>query len=58
MDVMPTLLALVGSHADADHPLDGNDIWPVIAEGKPSPHEDILINVEALRQHRRPFESA
>ena len=25
-------------------PLDGKDAWPTIAEGKPSPHEDILLN--------------
>ncbi len=25
-------------------PLDGRDIWPVITAGRPSPHEDILIN--------------
>ncbi len=49
VDVMPTLLALAGGHADPDHPLDGKDIWPVVAEGKPSPHDDILINVEAFR---------
>jgi arylsulfatase A-like enzyme len=46
---MPTLLALAGGHADPGHPLDGKDIWPVIAEGKPSPHDDVLINVEAFR---------
>ena len=27
----------------------GKDVWPVLADGKPSPHEDILINVEAFR---------
>ena len=30
-------------------PFDGRDIWPVIAEGKPSPHDDILLNVEIWR---------
>ncbi len=49
VDIMPTLLALAGSVGDADHPMDGKDIWPTLAEGKPSPHEDILINVEAFR---------
>jgi arylsulfatase A-like enzyme len=49
VDVMPTLLDLAGATASPDHPLDGKDIWPTIAEGKPSPHEDILINVEAVR---------
>ena len=27
----------------------GKDIWLTLAEGDPSPHEDILINVEAFR---------
>ncbi len=49
VDIMPTLLALAGGVGDADHPMDGKDIWPTLAEGKPSPHEDILINVEAFR---------
>ena len=30
-------------------PLDGKDVWPTVTQGKPSPHEDILINVEAFR---------
>ena len=29
--------------------MDGKDIWPTLAEGTPSPNEDILINVEAFR---------
>ena len=49
VDVMPTVLALAGAKASPDHPFDGKDIWPTVAEGKPSPHEDILINVEAFR---------
>ena len=46
---MPTLLALAGGHGSVDHPFDGKNIWPTFAEGEPSPHEDILINVEAIR---------
>jgi len=50
VDVMPTVLALAGAALDpAAKPLDGKDIWPTIAEGKPSPHDDILVNVEAFR---------
>jgi arylsulfatase A-like enzyme len=49
VDIMPTLLALAGGHGDPGHPFDGMDIWPVLTEGKPSPHDDILINVEVFR---------
>lgn len=49
VDIMPTLLALAGGKGSRDHPFDGKDIWPTLAEGKPSPHEDILINVEVFR---------
>ncbi len=49
VDIMPTLLALSGAKGSPDHPMDGKDAWPVIADGAPSPHEDILINVEAFR---------
>ena len=49
VDVMPTLLALSGGKGSPDHPMDGKDMWPTLAEAKPSPHEDVLINVEAFR---------
>jgi arylsulfatase A-like enzyme len=49
VDVMPTLLALAGGHGSADHPFDGKNIWSTLAAGEPSPHEDLLINVEAIR---------
>ena len=49
VDVMPTVLALAGATGSPDHPFDGKDIWPTLAEGEPSPHEEYLINVEAFR---------
>ena len=49
VDVMPTLLALAGGKGSPDHPFDGKDMWTTIAEGKLSPNEDILIQVEAIR---------
>jgi arylsulfatase A-like enzyme len=42
-------LALAGAKGSPDHPFDGKDIWPTVAGNQPSPHEDILINVEAFR---------
>jgi arylsulfatase A-like enzyme len=49
VDIMPTLFALSGGRGSSDHAMDGKDIWPPLADGKPTPHEDILINVEAFR---------
>ncbi len=49
VDIMPTLLTLAGATGSESHPFDGKNIWATLAEGKPSPHEEILINVEAIR---------
>lgn len=49
VDVLPTVLALAGGVGSPDHPLDGRNIWSTLAEGKQSPHEDVLISVEAFR---------
>jgi len=49
VDVMPTLLALAGGKGDPAKPFDGKDATATIVDGKPSPHDDILINVEAFR---------
>lgn len=49
VDLMPTLLALVGGKGSPDHPFDGRDAMPAISAGAPSPHDDVLINVEAFR---------
>ena len=52
VDVMPTLLALAGAKGSADHPFDGKDIWPTVAEGQPSPHEDYLDQCRGVpRRH-------
>ena len=49
IDIMPTLLALTGGQGDPTKPFDGKDVWATITQGKPSPHDEILINVEAFR---------
>jgi len=49
VDVMPTVLALAGGEGSRDHPFDGMNMWATLADGAPSPHDDILINVEAFR---------
>ena len=45
VDMYPTLLKLAGAKLEQTLPIDGRDAWPTITEGKPSPHEDILLNV-------------
>jgi hypothetical protein len=50
VDIMPTAIALAGAPANpADKPLDGKDIWATVAAGQVSPHDDILVNLEAFR---------
>lgn len=44
VDVYPTLLKLAGATSSQRSPLDGKDIWPCLTEGKPSPHDAILLN--------------
>ncbi len=44
VDWYPTLLRLAGASPEQKLPLDGKDAWPTIAQGRPSPHTDILIN--------------
>jgi len=45
VDMYPTLIKLAGGSLEQPLPLDGKDAWPTIAQGKPSPHEEILLNV-------------
>lgn len=42
VDWYPTLVKLAGGSLNQDTPLDGKDVWPMLAEGKPSPHKAIL----------------
>jgi arylsulfatase A-like enzyme len=44
VDWYPTLLKLAGASIEQSLPLDGHDAWPAITEGKPSPHQEILLN--------------
>ena len=43
VDWFPTLVSLAGGRLDAGPPLDGRDIWPVIARGAKSPHDALLV---------------
>jgi arylsulfatase A-like enzyme len=46
VDWMPTLVGLAGGKAEGNKTIDGLDVWPVITQGKATPHESILINAE------------
>jgi arylsulfatase I/J len=49
VDVYPTLAGLAGTELGKNKPLDGIDVWPTISEGKPSPRDDLVYNVEPYR---------
>ena len=44
VDWYPTLINLAGASLDQTQPLDGLDIWPTLAQGRPTPHDAILLN--------------
>jgi|SaaInlStandDraft_1057018.scaffolds.fasta_scaffold02828_7 arylsulfatase A-like enzyme len=44
VDIFPTFLQQAGISIDLKKPLDGKNIWPTITEGKPTPHDEVLIN--------------
>ena len=44
VDWYPTFGKLAGANLAQQLPIDGLDAWPTIAEGKPSPHDAILLN--------------
>jgi arylsulfatase A-like enzyme len=48
-DMYPTLLNVAGVKIDQPKKLDGFDAWATLAEGRLSPREDILLNVEVFR---------
>jgi arylsulfatase A-like enzyme len=48
VDMYPTLAVLAGAPLGKAKPLDGVDVWPVISQGKPSPREEVVYNVEPL----------
>lgn len=49
VDLYPTIAKLAGGSTAKSKPLDGFDVWQTITEGKPSPRDEVVYNVEAFR---------
>jgi arylsulfatase A-like enzyme len=49
VDLMPTLLGIAGIASPPAHPFDGRDATATLRDGAPSPHDNILLNVEPYR---------
>jgi arylsulfatase A-like enzyme len=49
VDYYPTLTGLAGATVTKSKPLDGLDMWPTLSEGKPSPRDEVVYNVELFR---------
>jgi arylsulfatase A-like enzyme len=49
VDMYPTLAKLAGASTGKAKAFDGMDVWPTLAEGKPSPRTEVVYNVEPMR---------
>jgi arylsulfatase A-like enzyme len=49
VDMFPTLAGLAGADATKGKPLDGLDVWSTLSEGKPSPRQEVVYNIEPFR---------
>ena len=49
MDMYATLARLAGAPPGKNKPLDGIDVWPTLGEGKPSPREEVVYDIEPFR---------
>ncbi|CAL8347317.1 unnamed protein product [Merluccius merluccius] len=53
-DWFPTLLGLARANSSQSEGLDGFDVWPTLSEGKESPRQEILHNIDPLHKPPSP----
>jgi arylsulfatase A-like enzyme len=49
VDIYPTIAGLAAADLGKTKPLDGMNVWPTISEGKPSPRDTVVYNIEPYR---------
>lgn len=49
VDMYPTLAQLGGASTAKSKALDGLNVWPTLSEGKPSPRDEVIYDIEAFR---------
>jgi arylsulfatase A-like enzyme len=49
VDMFPTLAGLASASVTKGKPLDGLDVWSTISEGKTSPRQEVVYNIEPFR---------
>jgi arylsulfatase A-like enzyme len=47
--MFPTLAGLAGADTTKSKPLDGLNVWPTLSEGRPSPRQEVVYNIEPFR---------
>jgi arylsulfatase A-like enzyme len=50
VDLYPTLIKLAGGSLEQPLPIDGLDIWPVMAQGAKTPRHEFIWSPEVIRQ--------
>jgi len=49
VDMHATIAKLAGAPTDKGKPLDGLDVWPTLGEGKASPRDEVVYDIEPFR---------